>query len=148
MWVHDLMGPQRRGHLLEISGECGFKPWGLRHILQSMIVGFSLCFIMNFQDYTVLRLQLVLLMDVGPRGLESITDREVSCYMISCKESTNIDAVINWLIKRSKTVKAQRTGQYKAWSIQMQLLKLQKIRSFESLGSTLQSRTINVTLLY
>ncbi|KAJ8646736.1 hypothetical protein MRB53_008484 [Persea americana] len=47
-------------------------------------------------------------------GLESITDREVSCYMISCKESTNIDAVINWLIKRSKTVKAQRTGQYKA----------------------------------
>lgn len=38
-------------------------------------------------------------------GLNSITDREVSCYRISCKESVNIDAVINWLIKHSKTAK-------------------------------------------
>lgn len=39
------------------------------------------------------------------RGLESIQDREVCCYMISCKDSVNIDAVIDWLIKHSKTAK-------------------------------------------
>ncbi|KAH6803770.1 ADP-ribosylation factor-like A1A [Perilla frutescens var. frutescens] len=38
-------------------------------------------------------------------GLNSITDREVCCYMISCKETINIDIVIEWLIKHSKTVK-------------------------------------------
>ncbi|KAH7859559.1 hypothetical protein Vadar_002559 [Vaccinium darrowii] len=37
-------------------------------------------------------------------GLESISEREVCCYMISCKDSVNIDTVINWLIKHSKTV--------------------------------------------
>ncbi|KVI03103.1 Small GTPase superfamily [Cynara cardunculus var. scolymus] len=36
-------------------------------------------------------------------GLDTITDREVCCYMISCKESINIDMVIDWLIKHSKT---------------------------------------------
>nr|ADE76986.1 unknown [Picea sitchensis] len=36
-------------------------------------------------------------------GLESITDREVCCYMVSCKNSTNIDVVIDWLVKHSKT---------------------------------------------
>ncbi|KAG6602026.1 ADP-ribosylation factor-like protein 8c, partial [Cucurbita argyrosperma subsp. sororia] len=35
--------------------------------------------------------------------LESIRDREVCCYMISCKDSINIDVVIDWLIKHSKT---------------------------------------------
>ncbi|KAL2933444.1 ADP-ribosylation factor-like protein 8c [Bienertia sinuspersici] len=35
-------------------------------------------------------------------GLQSITDREVCCYMISCKDSVNLDSVINWLIKHSK----------------------------------------------
>uniref|UniRef100_A0A5B7AGX2 ADP-ribosylation factor-like protein 8B n=1 Tax=Davidia involucrata TaxID=16924 RepID=A0A5B7AGX2_DAVIN len=34
--------------------------------------------------------------------LESITDREVCCFMISCKNSTNIDTVIDWLVKHSK----------------------------------------------
>ncbi|GAA0156044.1 hypothetical protein LIER_13628 [Lithospermum erythrorhizon] len=38
-------------------------------------------------------------------GLDSIEDREVCCYMISCKESLNIDVVIHWLIKHSKTAK-------------------------------------------
>ncbi|KAF8389964.1 hypothetical protein HHK36_024484 [Tetracentron sinense] len=38
-------------------------------------------------------------------GLESITDREVCCYMISCKDSINVDVVIDWLIKHSKTAK-------------------------------------------
>ncbi|KAI9160237.1 hypothetical protein LWI28_006432 [Acer negundo] len=42
---------------------------------------------------------------VDQLGLESITDREVCCYMISCKDSVNIDAVIDWLIKHSKTAK-------------------------------------------
>ncbi|KAF4399784.1 hypothetical protein G4B88_022867 [Cannabis sativa] len=36
-------------------------------------------------------------------GLESLKDREVCCYMISCKDSVNIDSVIDWLIKHSKT---------------------------------------------
>ncbi|XP_060194382.1 ADP-ribosylation factor-like protein 8a isoform X3 [Lycium barbarum] len=35
--------------------------------------------------------------------LKSITDREVCCYMISCKNSTNIDSVIDWLVKHSKS---------------------------------------------
>ncbi|KAF5187010.1 Adp-ribosylation factor [Thalictrum thalictroides] len=35
--------------------------------------------------------------------LKSIPDREVCCFMISCKNSTNIDSVINWLIKHSKS---------------------------------------------
>lgn len=36
-------------------------------------------------------------------GLDAINDREVCCYMISCKDSINIDVVIDWLIKHSKT---------------------------------------------
>ncbi|XP_073154262.1 ADP-ribosylation factor-like protein 8c [Henckelia pumila] len=42
---------------------------------------------------------------VDQLGLSSITDREVCCYMISCKESVNIDVVIDWLIKHSRTAK-------------------------------------------
>ncbi|XP_051140301.1 ADP-ribosylation factor-like protein 8c [Andrographis paniculata] len=38
-------------------------------------------------------------------GLNSIADREVCCYMISCKDSVNIDVVIKWLIKHSKAGK-------------------------------------------
>ncbi|KAG6392704.1 hypothetical protein SASPL_146928 [Salvia splendens] len=38
-------------------------------------------------------------------GLNTIADREVCCYMISCKETVNIDIVMEWLIKHSKTVK-------------------------------------------
>lgn len=37
------------------------------------------------------------------RDLKSITDREVCCFMISCKNSTNIDSVIDWLVKHSKS---------------------------------------------
>jgi len=33
--------------------------------------------------------------------LKAITKREVSCYGISAKEETNLDAVLNWLIRRS-----------------------------------------------
>jgi ADP-ribosylation factor-like protein 8 len=33
--------------------------------------------------------------------LTSITQREVSCYGISAKEETNLDAVLQWLIARS-----------------------------------------------
>ncbi|KAF3590425.1 hypothetical protein DY000_02026391 [Brassica cretica] len=35
--------------------------------------------------------------------LQSLTDREVCCFMISCKNSTNIDQVIDWLVKHSKS---------------------------------------------
>ncbi|XP_021892302.1 ADP-ribosylation factor-like protein 8a [Carica papaya] len=37
------------------------------------------------------------------RGLKSITDREVCCFMVSCKNSSNIDMVIDWLVKHSKS---------------------------------------------
>ncbi|KAK4848326.1 hypothetical protein QYF36_011704 [Acer negundo] len=37
-------------------------------------------------------------------GLKSITGREVCCFMISCKNSSNIDAVIDWLVKHSKSM--------------------------------------------
>ncbi|CAA0814574.1 ADP-ribosylation factor-like A1A [Striga hermonthica] len=42
---------------------------------------------------------------VDQLDLNSVTGREVCCYMISCKESVNIDVVIDWLIKHSKTAK-------------------------------------------
>ncbi|GMI88301.1 ADP-ribosylation factor-like A1C, ADP-ribosylation factor-like 8a [Hibiscus trionum] len=34
--------------------------------------------------------------------LKSITGREVCCYMTSCKNSTNIDTVIEWLLRHSR----------------------------------------------
>lgn len=33
--------------------------------------------------------------------LKSVSHREVSCYGISAKEETNLEAVLNWLIARS-----------------------------------------------
>ena len=33
--------------------------------------------------------------------LKSVSHREVSCYGISAKEETNLDAVLNWLIARA-----------------------------------------------
>ncbi|KAK8568237.1 hypothetical protein V6N13_106170 [Hibiscus sabdariffa] len=36
-------------------------------------------------------------------GLKSITGREVCCYMTSCKNSTNIDTVIDWLVRHSRS---------------------------------------------
>jgi signal recognition particle receptor subunit beta len=35
-------------------------------------------------------------------NLNSITHREVSCYGISAKEETNLDAVLRWLIARGQ----------------------------------------------
>ncbi|KAL7275024.1 ADP-ribosylation factor-like protein 8B [Rhizina undulata] len=35
-------------------------------------------------------------------NLKDITMREVSCYSISAKEETNLDAVLQWLIARAK----------------------------------------------
>lgn len=34
-------------------------------------------------------------------NLKAVTHREVSCYGISAKEETNLDAVLQWLIKRT-----------------------------------------------
>lgn len=34
--------------------------------------------------------------------LKGISNREVSCYGISAKEETNLDAVLQWLVARSK----------------------------------------------
>lgn len=36
------------------------------------------------------------------RDLNGIPDREVCCFMISCKNSSNIDTVIGWLVNHSK----------------------------------------------
>ncbi|KAF8048594.1 hypothetical protein N665_2463s0002 [Sinapis alba] len=38
-------------------------------------------------------------------GLQSFKDREVCCFMISCKNYTNIDEVFDWLLKHSKSNK-------------------------------------------
>eukprot|EP00048_Salpingoeca_helianthica_P024501 m.32835 g.32835 ORF g.32835 m.32835 type:complete len:185 (+) comp9425_c0_seq1:23-577(+) len=40
---------------------------------------------------------LILAMD-----LKSITDREVCCYAVSCKNQTNLDITLQWLTKHSK----------------------------------------------
>jgi ADP-ribosylation factor-like protein 8 len=40
---------------------------------------------------------------IDQMGLAGLNDREVACYTISCKNSTNIDVVIDWLVKHSKT---------------------------------------------
>ncbi|XP_076943089.1 ADP-ribosylation factor-like protein 8a [Bidens hawaiensis] len=39
---------------------------------------------------------------IDQMDLTAITDREVCCYMILCKNSTNVDMVIDWLIKHFK----------------------------------------------
>ncbi|EFH53967.1 hypothetical protein ARALYDRAFT_485346 [Arabidopsis lyrata subsp. lyrata] len=36
-------------------------------------------------------------------GLSSLTDREVCCFMISCKNPTTIDQVIDWVVNHSKS---------------------------------------------
>ncbi|VEL07377.1 unnamed protein product [Protopolystoma xenopodis] len=36
-------------------------------------------------------------------NLGAITDREICCYSISCKERENIDITLQWLIKHSKS---------------------------------------------
>ncbi|EAW16047.1 ADP-ribosylation factor-like protein [Aspergillus fischeri NRRL 181] len=38
---------------------------------------------------------------IDAMDLKSITRREVSCYGISAKEETNLDAVLHWLIARA-----------------------------------------------
>jgi ADP-ribosylation factor-like protein 8 len=35
-------------------------------------------------------------------NLKDVTDRETSCYGISAKEETNLDAVLQWLIAKKK----------------------------------------------
>ncbi|KAL9084749.1 MAG: hypothetical protein Q9165_007924 [Trypethelium subeluteriae] len=35
-------------------------------------------------------------------NLKAVSHREVSCYGISAKEETNLDAVLQWLIARTK----------------------------------------------
>ena len=37
-------------------------------------------------------------------NLKSVSHREVSCYGISAKEETNLDAVLSWLIARTTKV--------------------------------------------
>jgi ADP-ribosylation factor-like protein 8 len=39
---------------------------------------------------------------IAAMSLQDITNREVSCYSISAKEETNLDAVLQWLIARAK----------------------------------------------
>ncbi|PAA84149.1 hypothetical protein BOX15_Mlig020388g3 [Macrostomum lignano] len=36
-------------------------------------------------------------------SLDGITDREICCYSISCKEKENIDITLQWLIQHSKS---------------------------------------------
>lgn len=61
------------------------------------------------------------------RGLKSITDREVCCYMISCKNSTNIDTVIDWLVKHSKS--KNWASAFKFFMLDLELLKASAVLS-------------------
>ncbi|KAL7062745.1 hypothetical protein AAHC03_028 [Spirometra sp. Aus1] len=36
-------------------------------------------------------------------NLNTITDREICCYSISCKEQENIDITLQWLLRHSKS---------------------------------------------
>lgn len=47
---------------------------------------------------------LVMTVRLSCRGLKSIDGREVCCFMISCKNTTNIDKVIDWFIKHSRFI--------------------------------------------
>jgi len=38
---------------------------------------------------------------IDAMDLKSVSHREVSCYGISAKEETNLDAVLQWLVARS-----------------------------------------------
>ncbi|CAL8094906.1 unnamed protein product [Calicophoron daubneyi] len=40
---------------------------------------------------------------ISALNLGAITDREICCYSISCKEQENIDVTLQWLIKHSKS---------------------------------------------
>jgi len=35
--------------------------------------------------------------------LDEITDREVAVYSVSCKTQTNLDATLDWLIRKSRS---------------------------------------------
>jgi ADP-ribosylation factor-like protein 8 len=36
-------------------------------------------------------------------NLSSVSDREICCYSVSCKEKENIDITLQWLIAHSKS---------------------------------------------
>ncbi|AES87429.1 putative small GTPase superfamily, ARF/SAR type, P-loop containing nucleoside triphosphate hydrolase [Medicago truncatula] len=73
--LHDLLSkPSLSGIPLSVLGNKIDKPWAV-----------------SKQDLT------------DQMDLKSITDREICCFMISCKNSTNIDSVIDWLVKHSKS---------------------------------------------
>lgn len=40
---------------------------------------------------------------IASLNLGSITDREVCCYSISCKEQENIDITLQWLLRHAKS---------------------------------------------
>ncbi|KAL3081066.1 hypothetical protein niasHS_000610 [Heterodera schachtii] len=42
---------------------------------------------------------------IDAMNLESIQNREICCYSISCKEKSNIDITLQWLIQHSKTAR-------------------------------------------
>ena len=68
------------------------------HILMSnqTLVGIPLLVLGNKSDLPD-RLTVDELIDV--MDLKSISGREVSCYGISAREETNLDAVLHWLVK-------------------------------------------------
>ena len=43
-------------------------------------------------------------------NLNAITDREICCYSISCKEKDNIDITLQWLISHSKGGSGSASG--------------------------------------
>jgi len=74
------------------------------HILMSnqTLVGIPLLVLGNKSDLPD-RLTVDELIDA--MDLKSISGREVSCYGISAREETNLDAVLHWLVKYANSAR-------------------------------------------
>ncbi|XP_057990722.1 cell division control protein 48 homolog D-like [Hevea brasiliensis] len=59
--------------------------------------------VVSLHPQTMEKLQLFQRDTILIKGLKSVVDREVYCFMISCKNSTSIDSVIDWLVKHLKS---------------------------------------------
>ncbi|KAG6724848.1 hypothetical protein I3842_02G002400 [Carya illinoinensis] len=68
---------------------------------KSSLSGIPLLVLGNEEEHMIISLLKIALLLC--RELKSIIDRKVCCFMIWCKNLTNIDLVIDWLVKHSKS---------------------------------------------
>jgi len=67
---------------------------------KSQLVGIPILVLGNKRDLAGALTEVEL---IEALNLSSITDREICCYSISCKEQENIDITLQWLLRHSKT---------------------------------------------